>query len=275
MNEEGEEPAEESVAESVDSELRTTFHLVAEDGAVRLTRGTSDLISTGILGGMDVSLGVLALLLVYEATGSSTLASLAFTIGFIALLLGRSELYTENFLVPIAAIARGSGKIRQLIRLWAVTLIMNLVGALILAGLVVLAFPGLWETASEVSAPYAQAKWTEAAALGILAGFTITFMTWIVHAAESEFGRIVAVTMAAFLLSVGHMHHVIVLSGEMFIGLMSGTADFTLRDWARVAALATVTNAVGGLVLVTVLRFAQLGRKVIAEERRSGRNPVR
>lgn len=264
-------PSEESAEEGVDAELRTTFQQSAEEGAARLKRGTGDLISTGILGGMDVSLGVLAFLLVLEATGSSTLAALAFAIGFIALLLGRSELYTENFLVPFAAIAGGSGTIWQLIRLWIVTLIMNMVGALILAWLVVLGFPHLWDTAVEVAAGYSEAGLVEATALGLLAGITITFMTWTVHAAHSEFGRIVAVTIAAFLLSAGHMHHVVVISGEMFIALLTGQASFDLGDWARVASLATVTNAVGGLVLVTVLRFAQVGPRVIEDERQRRR----
>lgn len=260
-------PSSESVEEGADAELRTTFQLIADEGTIRLKRDTGDLITTGVLGGMDVSLGVLALLLVLDATGSSMLAALAFAIGFIALLLGRSELYTENFLIPLATIAGGKGTVGQLIRLWTVTLITNMVGALILAGLVVAAFPHLWDTAIEVAAPYAGAELTEAIALGLLAGITITFMTWIVHAAHSEFGRMVAVTMSAFLLSAGHMHHVVVISGEMFIALLTGAAPFHLGDWARVAALATVTNAVGGLLLVTVFRFAQVGPRVIEDER--------
>lgn len=257
----------EEGAERADVELRTIFHRTAEEGRVRLERGTGDLISTGILGGMDVSLGVLALLLVYQATGSSTLAALAFTIGFIALFLGRSELFTENFLIPIAAIAGGAGTIRQLLRLWTVTLVMNMVGALILAGLVAIGYPELGETADDVAGLYSDAEPLPAVARGLLAGITITLMTWLVHAARSDFGRIVAVTVAAFLLSAGKMHHVVVISGEMFIAMLTGEASFGLRDWARVAAIATITNAVGGLVLVTVLRFVQVGPGVIRHER--------
>lgn len=215
---------------------------------------------------MDVSLGVLALLLVQDATGSGILAALAFSIGFIALLMGRSELYTENFLIPVAALARGAGTVRQLLRLWTVTFLMNLVGALLLAGLIVVGFPHLQDTAVEVARQYPAAELSRAVALGLLAGITITFMTWIVHAARSEVGRIIAVSMAAFLLSAGHMHHVVVVSSEMFVALLTRTAPFGLMDWARVAALATVTNAVGGLLLVTVLRFAQVGPRVMENE---------
>jgi formate/nitrite transporter FocA (FNT family) len=55
--------------------------------------------------GLDVGLGVLIYLVVKADTGDGLLAALAF--GFDALLLARSELFTENFLVPIiAAVAR-------------------------------------------------------------------------------------------------------------------------------------------------------------------------
>lgn len=254
---------ESEETETADVELRRAFRASVEEGAERLDRGTGALITTGILGGMDVSLGVLALLIVQDVTGSAMLAALAFSGGFIALLLGRSELYTENFLIPIAAMARGHGTVPQLIRLWTVTLFMNLVGALILAGLIVLAFPHLHDTVAGLARRYPDAELTQATALGLMAGITITFMTWIVHAARSEVGRMVAVTMAAFLLSAGHMHHVVVLSTEMFVALLMGDAPFGLVDWVRVAGLATVTNAVGGLLLVTVLRFAQVGPKVV------------
>ena len=61
--------------------------------------------------------GVLAYLVVHHATGSTVLAGLAFSIGFVALLLARSELFTENFLVPVAAVAARHGTLGGLARL--------------------------------------------------------------------------------------------------------------------------------------------------------------
>ena len=59
----------------------------------------------GVVDGCGV--GVFALLLVEHATDNSLLGALAFGIGFIALTLANSELFTENFLVPVAAVAAG------------------------------------------------------------------------------------------------------------------------------------------------------------------------
>ncbi len=56
------------------------------------------------------------------------MGALAFSIGFIALTLGNSELFTENFLVPVGTLMAGRSSVTQLIRLWSVTLVLNLAG---------------------------------------------------------------------------------------------------------------------------------------------------
>jgi formate/nitrite transporter FocA (FNT family) len=66
-----------------------------------------ELLLTAAAAGTEVALGVLALLAVQQATGSPLLAGLAFSVGFIALLLGHSELFTEGFLVPVTVVAAG------------------------------------------------------------------------------------------------------------------------------------------------------------------------
>lgn len=247
--------------------LRNAFHQSVDEGRARLRRGWLDLVATGTVGGMDVSLGVLALLLIEEATGSAMLGALGFTIGFLALALGRSELFTENFLVPIAALAAEKGTVAQLLRLWGGTLVTNLIGGLLFAVLIVVGFPRLHQTANALAARYVEAGRWEAVALGLLAGMTITFMTWSQQGARSDIGRLVAVVMAAFVLAAGHLHHVIVLSVGMFVALLTGDAVFGIDEWAGVAGLAVVTNMVGGLVLVTIFRLAQVGRREIEAER--------
>ncbi|MEH0819115.1 MULTISPECIES: formate/nitrite transporter family protein [unclassified Micromonospora] len=97
-------------------EVAQAFDRVVEEGATRLARPWAPLIVTGILGGLDVGTGVLAYLLVTQATGQPLLAGLAFGIGFVALLLARSELFTENFLVPVTAVAAGRNTLRSLLR---------------------------------------------------------------------------------------------------------------------------------------------------------------
>ncbi len=121
---------------------------------MRLNRSWPHLLATGFIGGGDVGIGVLALLAVEHATGSRVLGALAFTVGFVALTLGRSELFTENFLVPVAAVVARRNRLREILRLWAGTLVSNLAGGWVVTGLVVAAKPSLAETAIESAGFY-------------------------------------------------------------------------------------------------------------------------
>jgi formate-nitrite transporter family protein len=80
-----------------------TFDRTVDEGRQRLGRSWLQLTATGLLGGLDIGVGVLAFLLVDHLSGEPLLSGLAFATGFIALTMARSELFTENFLVPVVA----------------------------------------------------------------------------------------------------------------------------------------------------------------------------
>jgi formate/nitrite transporter FocA (FNT family) len=251
----------------VSEELAGTFHRSVEEGEARLTRSWPALFATGAVGGIDVSIGVLGLLVVQQQTGSRLLGALAFGIGFIALTLAGSELFTENFLVPVIAVAAGRGGPLAVLRLWGGTLLTNLVGGWVMAGLVVAAVPELRSTAVEVgSHPATLGINGTAFASAVLGGAIITLMTWMERASESSHGKLIAAVAAAFLLAGARLQHAVVISLEMFAALHVG-APFGYADWLGAAAFAALGNAVGGLGLVTVLRLVQVGQRAIEQER--------
>lgn len=259
-----------------DEQLRSAFHRSVDDGLVRLHRSWTNLIATGLVGGFDVGLGVLALLVVETATDSRMLGALAFSIGFIALTLGRSELFTENFLVPVSAVVGGKGRIRDLLRLWAVTLVANLVGGWLVSALIMGALPRLADSAVESAQFYPDLGigWTSFS-LGLIGGAAITIMTWMERGSQTELGRLVSVVSIAFLLAAVPINHVIVVSVEMFAALQVG-APFGYAEWAAVAGWAALANLVGGLGIVTLLRLVQVGGSEIRQERnRSAETPRR
>lgn len=252
-----------------DNEHTEAFDLLVEEGAARLSRSWSNLLATGFIAGFDVGLGVLALLFVEHETGSILLGALAFPIGFVALAVGRSELFTENFMVPIATVVARSGTWRQLARLWCFTYVMNLAGGWCVAVLTVLAYPALEPTvlqvASEIEGRHLS---TEAFALAILAGAAITLMTWMQTNAASDGGRLTAVVLIAFLLAAAHMNHVVVISIKLFAALQFG-APFGYGDWLAISSMSALGNMTGGIGLVTVLRLLQVGGVHIRRRQRT------
>jgi formate/nitrite transporter FocA (FNT family) len=106
--------------------VQDAFARSVEEGVVRLERSGASLVATGLVGGLDVGVGVFALFIVEAETGSRLLGALAFGIGFLALTMARSELFTENFLVPINAVVAGRAPWWSVLRLWAGTAVFNL-----------------------------------------------------------------------------------------------------------------------------------------------------
>src|SRR4051794_34988274 len=261
MEDQQEESSSPSSAEAQGGgrELTETFQRTVAEGEHRLTRSWPGLLATGIVGGLDVGVGILGLLLVKEETHSELLAGLAFGIGFIALTLAQSELFTENFLVPVAAVTAGRASIGKLFRLWFGTAVMNLAGGWLITGLIIAGQPKLRHTAVEIATEYARFPAGRAFALAILGGLVITLMTWMERATESVPAKIVAAVSAAFLLVAGALNHAIVVSLLTFAALHAG-APFGYAHWLAVAGLATVGNMIGGLGLVTVLRLVQVGQ---------------
>jgi formate/nitrite transporter FocA (FNT family) len=252
-----------------DPELESTFQAAVEEGTLRLRRSLPTLLATGLVGGIDLSIGVIALLVVEHETGSLLLGALAFTIGFIALTLARGELFTENFLVPVTAVIARQARIRELVRLWIGTGVFNLVGGWLVMGLVMSAQPSLAGTARRIAVQYPEMglSW-QAFSLAILGGAVITVMTWMERNSETQGPRIVAAIAASFVLAAVPLNHVIVSSLEMFAALHVG-APFGYADYAAATAWSMTGNMVGGLLLVTLLRLVQVGRGPIEQARRT------
>ena len=247
-------------------EVEETFVRAIDEGRRRLSRPLLPLLSTGVVGGIDVGTGVLALLLVKHETGSRLLAGLAFSIGFIALTLARSELFTEDFLVPVSTVIARQGRLRMLLRLWVGTLVANLVGGWVFTWLVMRGFPEFASTAIEAGSHYVDlGLGARAFSLAIVGGAAITLMTWMQHGTESQGLRVVPAVTGGFLLAGAQLNHAIVNSLLMFSALHTGHAPFGYRDYALTAGWAALGNLVGGVGLVTLLRLFQVPHKVRQE----------
>ena len=247
-------------------EVEDTFLRTVDEGRRRMSRGLASLLATGLVGGIDVGTGVLGLLLVEHETKSKLLAGLAFSIGFIALALARSELFTEDFLIPVTTVIARQARFRMLLRLWAGTLVANLVGGWIFTWLIIRGYPDFATTATEAGFHYVQLGiGLRSFSLAVIGGAVITLMTWMQHSSDSIPAKIIPAVTAAFLLAGGQLNHAIVNSLLMFSALHTGHAPFGYVQWAQTAGWAALGNIVGGVGLVTLLRLLQVPHKVREE----------
>ncbi len=257
----GADPATDTAV--AEREVEAAFKRSVDEGRRRLSRRPWPLLATGLLGGIDVGTGVLALLVVEHETGSVLLAGLAFSLGFVALTLARSELFTEDFLVPVSTVVARQGRFRMLLRLWSGTLLGNLVAGWVFTALIIKGLPQLSETALKAGGFYIElGLGGRAFSLAVLGGAVITLMTWMQHNTESDGVKLVPAVTGGFLLGAAQLNHAIVCSLLIFSALHTGQAPFGYADWAQTAAVAAAGNLVGGLFLVTLLRLFQVPHTV-------------
>lgn len=242
--------------------VEDSYSAAAEEGADRLHRTWPTLLTTGFLGGVEITVGILAYILTTHETGSKLLGALAFSVGFIALYLAHSELFTEGFYYPIMAIFDDRGTWLELIRLWVGTLLANLAGGWVTIWLVVTALPELTPELTKMTHHFLEIGFSlQGAALAVLAGLAITLMTRM-HAGTDNAGAIIAASVTgAFILTGASLFHSVLDSIIMFGAIHAGAEGVGYLDWLGWIWWVIPLNILGGLLLTTGPRLIR-GREV-------------
>jgi formate-nitrite transporter family protein len=237
-------------------------------GSERLNRSALDILLTALIGGGEVSIGVLASMAVLGAVKqlipsvdlyvALAAAGFVFPIGFLFVILGRSELFTENFLIPVVSIMKTERDPGPLAKLWAISWIGNMLGCVGTAALLV--FPAaIGAPIREGYAMYTDYKLglplTGVFVSALLAGAVMTTLTWSLVSVEHTVGRIMVIAAGGYVLMAANLSHSIVSASALLVGFAS--TSHTLLDVVIFVVVATCGNLVGGLGLVTLFRFAQ------------------
>jgi formate/nitrite transporter FocA (FNT family) len=237
------------------------------EGEQRLSRRPLAAAATGLVGGFDVMIGVAvaavvagALSPVMPAKLASVIGSLAFGIGFVLITIGRSELFTENFLIPVGAVLEQRSPARRLPKLWVPALLTNVAGMFILAA--ILSVHTVLDHSAVVAAGHTANVFADrgaGAALlsAVMAGLVMTLWTWLGIAVRTDMGRILVALLIGFTIAAPNLNHVIVGTGEMMFGVLGGASHATWGDVGINFLLALGGNLVGGTVFVTLTRLVQ------------------
>ncbi len=253
----GDDPPGVDRAARVEDEVAESFEGTVEKGAARLHRGWRALVTTGLVGGVEIGLGILGYLAVLHGTGSHLLAGVAFGIGLMALLLAHGELFTEGFLLPIMALFAGRGTAWQLVRLWGFTLLTNLAGGWVFMWLVARGFPEFGDDLTETARHFVDAPLDmRAVALSLLGGLVITLLTRMQEGTSSDGVKVVAAFAAGFLLAGLSLFHS-VLDSILIFGAIHAEGSVTYAEWLSWFWYVVPLNLLGGLVFVTGLRLVR------------------
>lgn len=240
------------------------YKAVLHEGEDELKRSSSALFWSGLAAGMSMSFSLIAEGLLRaslpEAHWRPAVAKLGYSVGFLIVVLGRQQLFTENTLTPILPLLKHKKFeiLLNVLRLWAVVLLANIVGALIVA--LVIAKTSVFDL-HEKSAFVAighealSPAWLTIMLRGIFAGWLIALMVWLLPFAEAA--RVSVIIIITYIVGLGHFSHIIAGAVEVFI--VAGVGEASWLDVIGHHLIPTlIGNILGGVTLVAAINHAQV-----------------
>ena len=263
-------PLTDKQAEEAEAHRSTAALVVHEtirkNGEEELARPLRALAWSGFAAGLSMGFSVLVEAMLYSFTPDAAwkplVVGLGYPVGFLIVIIGRQQLFTENTLTPIIPLLthRSLRVLRGVLRLWAVVFTANLTGAhafaLAMARTNVMR-PEVREAMRQLSLATAGVTPGEAMLRGIFAGWLIATMVWMLAATESATARILIIGILTYVVAIANLTHVIVGSTEMLFLVMSGAKSWLTYSTAYM--LPTLAgNIIGGVALVSALNHAQV-----------------
>jgi formate/nitrite transporter FocA (FNT family) len=238
---------------------------VIADGQSELERATPGLAFSGFVAGLNVSFGAIAMGIFAALTGGMGLVPILFSpLGFLIVILGKAELFTAHTVSGVAATLKEFSYIRNLVRLWVVIFVFNLLGAIFFAALVVygkvLPPSALGFLLKEPDKLLEFGFWSMVLK-GVLGGWLVALMPWLAASTKDTITEFFSIYALALLIPAAGLPHCIVGSSEFLMSIFSGDIS-PLQYLGSFLIPTTIGNVVGGIGLVTLLNWGQvLGSK--------------
>jgi formate-nitrite transporter family protein len=247
------------------------FKQVAANARQELERPSAALGLSGFGAGFFMGLSALGTAIALAMLGPSQPAQFVsrmfYPVGFIIVIVGRSQLFTENTLYPVALVLAERKELWNMLRLWAVVLPANVAGAFTFAllathtsALDVATVDALSQLGSNALAHSAsQIYWS-----GVIAGWIIALAAWLVSGSHSITGSVMVIWTLMFIVGLGNFAHCVASTCEIFVTILVHRAPWTAFPAWFFPAVAG--NICGGVGLVTILEYGQVMHGSIVEQ---------
>jgi formate/nitrite transporter FocA (FNT family) len=255
---------EREVGDKLPTSVQVLHETVRVQGEMELGRSTAALAWSSLAAGLSMGFSALVPALLQAQLPPSQavhlLTSLGYTVGFLVVVLARQQLFTENTITAVFPLMSKPTlhSLGRLLRLWGIVLAGNLAGATLYAlGLHQLPVmdaatrDALVDAANRMMANSALQMFSK----GILAGWLIATMVWLVAAAQASKPFVIA--LMTYLIGIGGFTHIVIGSSEAMFLVFDGR--LSLGAAALDFALPTVAgNIVGGSLIFALISHAQV-----------------
>jgi formate/nitrite transporter FocA (FNT family) len=244
------------------------YEVVRRFGEEEMARPGISLWWSGVAAGLSISFSLLAeavlRLHLPESSYRPLITALGFPVGFLMVVLGRQQLFTENtitMVLPVMALPTAAS-FRRLARVWSIVLAANLTGTLVAAAFCTFTpaiSPEVRDAMLGISSHALDKGWVEMLFRGVTAGFLMAAMVWLIPSADSTQFHVVAVM--TYLIAISDSVHIVTGSVQAFLLLANGQGDAgALLGGFALPVLAG--NIIGGTALFAMISYAQVMKEI-------------
>ena len=238
--------------------------IIRQQGDLELERSIAALFWSALAAGLTMGLSLMAMGLLNsrlpDGDGFKVIASFGYCAGFLAVILSRQQLFTENTLTAVLPIMSKPtlNNFGRLLRLWAVVLVGNLMGTLLVA-YVMLHLP-IFDTQTdkaflEIGRKVMENDASQMFAKGIISGWMIATMVWMIPSMESA--KMWIIILITYLMALGDFTHIVVGTAEVSYLVFAG--ELPWKDfWLIFAGPTLAGNIIGGSFIFALISHAQI-----------------
>ena len=243
------------------------FNEQVRTGLAEHNRSPGGLLVSAIAAGLEVGFtlfltGIVLTLFMDQADSPQMHIWLALTypIGFIFVVIGRSELFTEHTTLAVIPVLNGSTTFGSLMKTWGLIFTGNIIGGYLMALILTNIGPSMGIISVDafhmLARKMVDLEWDLMLGSSIIAGWLMGLLSWLVTSSQETISRIVMVLMVTFLIGMGGLHHSIVGSIEVFAGVL--TDGVSGADYLHFQIWTTLGNIIGGVVFVSLIKFSTI-----------------
>lgn len=251
---------------------RVVHEVIRRHGDEEMERPALSLMWSGIAAGVAISASIIGQSLLQEhlpdTEWAPMISSLGYTLGFLIVILGRLQLFTESTLSAVIPVATHPSldNVGRLLRFWVIVFGANMVGTLLIATLVgfeLITSPAHHQAMLTLSRHLLAHDWVEMLKLGIPAGFLIAAVPWALPSARGQ--EFWVVLVFTYFIALGGFTHVVAGSGEAWLLAIAGETSFQHAAFGMILPT-LIGNVIGGTGLFALLAHAQVRHELTEPE---------
>lgn len=254
-------------------EAHEIFQRIVAAADEEATTGTRELFFSALAAGFAITVTFLLYASMTASTGRDpVLSALLYPLGFVFIIIGGYQLYTENTLPPVVLVLERLASIPRLLTIWSVVVLGNFAGGGL--GALILARTGMLSNDTAAAAAYLARKGVETPFWDLFykaafAGLIVAGVVWLVYAVSDSTTRFLVVYVAFLAIPFGNLNHSVVSFTELAYLALVGQVAF-LPGLVGFVLPVLLGNTVGGVVLVTVVNYFQTTEERLDIARRDG-----